>query len=117
MTQENLREQNNRCDSRSPTFFDMYPVDGYFNRLEKGQDKKTLVNGSNAGKIVSMDVDGNVIGEMGVIEDYDRKTGMAKIKLWPSIIAPDGSRLPNINFQILIDAGIPIEHIIFKNLA
>lgn len=91
----------------------MFPVEGYFNQLERGQDKDLLVGGA----ILSLDAEGNTIGQMGVIEDYDKKTGMARIKLWPSMVAQDGSKMPNITLSVLLAAGIPWEHIISKNRA
>jgi len=83
-----------------PGVFLNYPflADGYFTQMEKGLEKKTLIGGA---------VNSN-LGTIGTVQDYQSKSGIAKIMFAKNI------RIP---YRELMNIGIPLSYIVFKNQA
>lgn len=77
----------------------MFRVNQYYLQVGEGLDRK-IVNG---GPVYAANGSGE---EIGKIVDYIPKNGFAKIQLYW-----------DVNYQDLVRSGIPMEHIVFKNVA
>lgn len=78
----------------------MLDTNSYFVLVQKGLDEKYVVNKPS---ILALP-DNNILH--GKVMDYNRRTGLVRIKLFDKV-----------HFSTLVMSGIPFEHIIFEGQA